>query len=346
MCGALPLVRAGLRFAQPLCASKDGFTLHAATRAGALDAEPREALLEDVLRRRSHAFEHAAAASSPGIELRSSRLKLRAGSERVIFPRPLAAAPWQQSPVQTVVLYVAAVVFVATLIRSSFGFGEALVAVPLLSLLIPIQVAAPVAVLVSITVATIVVAQDWRDVQVRSAGWLVLATIAGIPFGLWLLTGVEPRVVKAVLGSVILAFASYSLVSRAPLHLERDKLAWLIGCGFFAGVFGGAYGMNGPPLVVYGSLRRWSAQQFRATLQAYFLPASVLGMGAYAYAGLWVPLVTRYYFWSLPGALVATALGRALNRRLCERGFLRYVYVGLLVAGVALLAQSVGAHPS
>jgi uncharacterized membrane protein YfcA len=59
-----------------------------------------------------------------------------------------------------VVLHVVAVLFLATLIRSSFGFGEALVAVPLLALRIPIQVAAPLAVLVSIAVAAIVVAQD------------------------------------------------------------------------------------------------------------------------------------------------------------------------------------------
>ena len=31
--------------------------------------------------------------------------------------------------------------------------------------------------------------------------------------------------------------------------------------------------MNGPPLAIYGSMRRWSAQHFRATLQGYFLPA-------------------------------------------------------------------------
>jgi hypothetical protein len=48
--GALPLVRAALAFDKPLCASLDGFTLHAATRAGALDAEGREALLKYILR--------------------------------------------------------------------------------------------------------------------------------------------------------------------------------------------------------------------------------------------------------------------------------------------------------
>jgi uncharacterized membrane protein YfcA len=39
-------------------------------------------------------------------------------------------------------LLVLAVVFLATLIRSAFGFGEALIAVPLLALLMPVEVAA------------------------------------------------------------------------------------------------------------------------------------------------------------------------------------------------------------
>lgn len=98
--------------------------------------------------------------------------------------------------------------------------------------------------------------------------------------------------------------------------------------------------MNGPPLVVYGTLRRWSPAQFRATLQAYFLPASVLGMVGYWLAGLWVPVVTRYYLLSLPAILVATWLGTVLTRRVRDRGFQRWVFGALVVVGLALLVQS------
>lgn len=98
-----------------------------------------------------------------------------------------------------VTFQVLAVLFLATLIRSASGFGEALVAVPLLALLMPIEVAAPVAVLTSITVAAVVLVQDWSEVHVRSAGWLVLSTLFGIPLGLLLLTRVAEPVVKTVL---------------------------------------------------------------------------------------------------------------------------------------------------
>ncbi len=51
------------------------------------------------------------------------------------------------------------VLFLATFIRSTFGFVAALISVPLLGLMIPVKVAAPLAVLASITVASIVVAR-------------------------------------------------------------------------------------------------------------------------------------------------------------------------------------------
>lgn len=236
------------------------------------------------------------------------------------------------------IVAVLAVIFLATLIRSAFGFGEALVAVPLLALLMPIEVATPLAVLVSVTVAATIVLQDWRHIHIRSAWLLVLFTLFGIPLGLLLLTMVAEQVVKTLLAVVILTFSLYCLVSRRPFELTNDRLAWVF--GFSAGVLGGAYGMNGPPLVVYGTLRRWSPEHFRATLQGYFLPASLLGMFGYWLAGLWVPAVTRYYLLSLPGALAAIFLGRVVNQRLKGPMFLVYVHVGLLVVGSVLLWQA------
>jgi len=50
MSGLAPLEPHALGYDKPLCASLDGFTLHAATRAGALDPFGREALLRYVLR--------------------------------------------------------------------------------------------------------------------------------------------------------------------------------------------------------------------------------------------------------------------------------------------------------
>jgi uncharacterized membrane protein YfcA len=241
--------------------------------------------------------------------------------------------------VDWITLVVIVVLFGATLVRSAFGFGEALIAVPLLALAMPVKEAAPLAVLVSITIAFVILLQDWRLVHVRSAGWLVLSTLLGIPLGLVLLRTVPEIVVKAILAAIIIAFSTYSLIGRRKHELKDDRFAWVF--GFNAGVLGGAYGMNGPPLAIYGALRRWSPEYFRPTLQAYFFPASVAGMAGYAFAGLWTPAVNHLYLFSLPGVLLASFLGKSLNRRMTTHKFISYVYVCLTAIGAVLLLQAI-----
>jgi uncharacterized protein len=238
-------------------------------------------------------------------------------------------------------LLVLAIVFLATLIRSAFGFGEALIAVPLLAFCMPLTVAAPLAVLLSVTVAAVVVAQDWRHIHLRSAAGLVVATVFGIPIGLLVLTNSHQEMVKAGLGILIALFAGYSLIARDGLRLEHEHRPLLLLSGFVAGIMGGAYGMNGPPLVVYGSLRRWSPQQFRATLQAYFLPASLLGMAGYWSAGLWTRTVTHEFLLSIPVMLPAVLLGRVINRHFSGAAFLKYVYGGLVLIGAVLFVEAI-----
>ncbi|HEX3659234.1 MAG TPA: sulfite exporter TauE/SafE family protein [Pirellulales bacterium] len=237
-------------------------------------------------------------------------------------------------------IYVLVVIFLATLIRSTLGFGEALVAVPLLALRIPITVAAPLAVLVSVLVAAIIIVQDWQHVHIRSAAWLIVASLFGIPLGILLLVKVDGHIVKAILGTVIVAFSIYSLTGKTKLHLHQDHWGYLICCGFLSGVLGGAYGMNGPPLAVYGSLRRWSPQHFRATLQGYFLPASLAGLIGYLAFGVWGSAISRYFVLSLPIVVVAILLGRAINHRVKDHGFFRFVYIALMVIGGMLITQS------
>lgn len=194
--------------------------------------------------------------------------------------------------------------------------------------------------LVSTVVAGVVVVHDWRHVELRSAIGLILSALPGIPLGVLLLAKGNEHVVKSILGILIIGFSIYSLTASAARHLPEDHYGWLLGCGFLSGVLGGAYGMNGPPLAVYGALRRWNPQHFRATLQGYFLPASLVGLIGYAALGLWRGALTRYFLLSLPAIAAAFLLGRVINQRMKGPGFFRFVYIGLIAVGSVLLIQA------
>lgn len=243
--------------------------------------------------------------------------------------------------IESATLHVLLVAFAATLIRSAFGFGEALIAVPLLAFWIPLQEAAPLALLYSMTVASVVLTHDWKKIHLSSAKGLLLWTLPGLPVGLLLLTEGHPAAVKAALGVLILSFALWGLSARRPPAIEGNGRGWLAACGFCAGVLGGAYAMSGPPLVLYGAMRRWPAQQFRATLQAYFLPSGLLASVGFWIAGLWVPEVLRLYLISLPAMIPAMVLGTMINRRLHGDVFIKLVYAGLAIIGGILIVRGV-----
>lgn len=237
-------------------------------------------------------------------------------------------------------IYILSALFIATLVRSTFGFGEALVAVPILAFFIPIEVAVPLAVLVSIFIAAFVLVQDRKQVHFYSAKWLIFYAALGIPFGLLLLVYGNETAIKLGLGIFIILYSLYSLFGKNSFRLKTDNKLWLFLCGFISGILGGSYGFNGPPIVIYGNLRRWTAKHFRATLQAYFLPVGIIGMLGFWYNDLWNSTVNYYFLIALPVIIPAIIIGRFINSKLKDNTFLKYVYMGLICVGALLLGQT------
>jgi uncharacterized membrane protein YfcA len=238
------------------------------------------------------------------------------------------------------IIFILLISFIASLVRSTLGFGESLVAVPLLLLFLPVEVAVPLSVMLSIVIALVVVIQDHNKIHFDSAKWLIFYAILGIPLGMVLLFYGSEFLVKTGLGILIIAYSFYSLFATKNKFLNQDSRLWLFVCGFLSGILGGAYGLNGPPLVVYGNMRQWSPKHFRATLQAYFLPVSFVGLIGYYAKGLITVQVNTYFLISLTTAIPAIFLGRYLNHKLKAGAFFKYVYIGLVIIGIILVTSA------
>jgi len=240
---------------------------------------------------------------------------------------------------------VIAIFVVASLTRATFGFGEALVAMPLLSFVVPLQTATPLVALHAMVMSLVVVVQDWRHIHVRSVSRLLIATIAGAPLGLWWLTSIDDRAVKLFLAVLIIVFSTFALiqsrlqpqVATSEQPIDRDRGAYAF--GFLSGLLGSAYNTYGPPLVMYATLRGWNPLQFRATLQGYFFAVGLIILPLHASAGLWTAEVWRYFLCAAPALVVTMPLGRALNRRFSGAVFLKAVHVGLLLIAASLIVH-------
>jgi uncharacterized protein len=238
---------------------------------------------------------------------------------------------------QTLMLVIVAIVGAACLLQSTVGFGSALLAMPLLVPLIGLRTATPLIGLCTFVLGVIVIVRDRAQIDLRAARVLIAASVIGVPFGLLLLRAAPESIMLHALGVLLIAYAAYNL-SNARLPASDHPAAALL-LGFVSGVLGGAYNTNGPPLVIYGQLKRWPPGQFRATLQGVFFFANIaIVFGQYA-TGLWTVQVWTYFAWSLPMILAATFLGGWLNTRIPRERFALLVYALLIVFGVLLLLR-------
>lgn len=237
-------------------------------------------------------------------------------------------------------LLIFAILFVSTFIHSTLGFGQALIAMPLLAMVIEFKTATPLVAFILMTIGAVILLRNWRGVALNAAWRLVLSSCFGIPVGLFLIKGIPEGLTKVFLGILVILFSLYNLANRYLKIVDVSRvsggsgLAYLF--GFLAGVLGAAYNTSGVVITIYATLRDWSPDRFRSTLQSYFVFTGLFILASHGLVGLWTPDVLRLYGSSLPLVLVGIFLGGKLNRFIPQGQFDGYVNVGLLVMGLLL----------
>jgi uncharacterized membrane protein YfcA len=238
----------------------------------------------------------------------------------------------------SLVLPVVSILVLSAFVRGMIGFGNALIAMPLLALVVSVQIASPVVGLANLTGILIILVRQWRSVDLRAAWRLTLSSLIGIPIGLLFIKNANESLVRVLLGVTLIAFGLYYLIAPRLPYLRGEGTSYAFGLA--SGVLGGAYNTNGPPIVLYGALRRWPPESFRATLQGVFLPTNLMVIVGHVLAGLATPAVLKLYALSLPLMLLATLLGMRLARRIPQGQFNRLVYAFLVAMGALLIVRA------
>jgi uncharacterized membrane protein YfcA len=234
----------------------------------------------------------------------------------------------------TIVLIIT-IVFGAALIQSLSGFGFAVIIMPLISLMVGLQVAAPMVALTALTVYSINVARYRRAIDYKELLRLGVAAVLGVPLGIWVLTSMDESVVMRILGLMLVTYAIFALVRPTTKWVLSRH--WAYPAGLLAGCLTGAYNVPGPPVIVYGSLRQWPRDEFRALLQAIFFIGGVLVVGSHLVAQRVTADVLRLYLFALPALGLGILVGSRVDRYVDRDRFRTIVTVMVLVLGLALL---------
>ena len=224
--------------------------------------------------------------------------------------------------------------FMSTTLRSAFGFGNALIAMPLLILLFDLRTATPLVGLIGLITALVMLSREWRELEIKDVLYLLLASLAGIPIGLYLLVSVPEVIVRRILGLILIGFGAFNLAGVKLPKIESGLLA--IPFGVLSGILGGAYNANGPPIVIYGLMRGWNQEKFRATLQGYFLMTGLVVAASHGAAGLWTRQVLTYFLISIPVVVLGILIGGKVAAKIPAQKFNQVLYGFLILLGILM----------
>jgi uncharacterized membrane protein YfcA len=240
-----------------------------------------------------------------------------------------------------ILLYLLAglLIFSSHLVAGIAGFGNQIVALPLLAMLVGLD-AGKCALVVLGTIMYTILTIRWH-IHINRRELLVMVVLAGIGLviGMYIFKMLNPRMAELTLGIFVLVVGIQGLIRPTLLKLVPDPVAKLLVLG--GGIVHGAFTTGGPLLVIYAQRAMPHKSEFRSTLGVMWLALNVGLMIGWTITNNWSPRTPVLCLIGLPFLAAGITGGEYLHHKLDGPAFRRFVNVVLLFNGIILIARAV-----
>lgn len=145
-----------------------------------------------------------------------------------------------------------------------------------------------------------------------------------------------------------LSFTACYMLVRKPLVIGHQKMGFDVFAGLLGGITGGAAGFPGAFVTIWCGFKEWSKERQRAKFQLFILimqVAALAAIGLLRHSAGKVGLETADLL-CIPAALLGTAAGMTLYKRLSDNHFARAVNVLMIVSWISYFGLSRGSATS
>ena len=240
-------------------------------------------------------------------------------------------------------LWVIGVILLGTFVQGLTGFGLALVSVPLLSLMLDVKVAVPVAGLFGWLITFPLVYKMRQHVQWKVCMIMVAGSLPGSLLGANLLKIMPARWILVLMGCVLIVASLHSLLKKKQAHAGQQSSGIVAAfAGFFSGTLGASVGEPGPPVIAYSSMQPWSSDQVKASLLFFFMLQMIGAIFGFWHKDLLTAEVFGNFAWGIPSFIAGLYLGtKAWDLLKTYRiNYHRIVHIFLFCIGSVLLVKN------
>jgi uncharacterized membrane protein YfcA len=229
---------------------------------------------------------------------------------------------------------VCAAVAVGATLQGSVGIGVGLVSAPVLALIEPRLVPAPL-IVSGMVLALLVLCRGRQSIHLSGLKWALIGRIPGAILGGALLAVLPQDRMALAFGILVLGAVAMSVSG-----LCLQPTGWTLVCaGVLSGIMGTIASIGGPPLaLVY---QGEAGARLRGTLSAYFVISSSISLLVLRLAGRFGSDELRLALALLPGVLIGFAASTRVAP-LVDRGYTRPAVLTLsALAGVVVILRQI-----
>ncbi|MBI2611417.1 sulfite exporter TauE/SafE family protein [Candidatus Gottesmanbacteria bacterium] len=235
------------------------------------------------------------------------------------------------------ILFASLIIFFAFYTRSLFGFGGALISIPLLAFLFDLKIAVPLEAIFEVALSLLLIRGIWKDINWRILYSLLIGSVLGTILGTYFLQSFANIILLKILGFVIIIF-SLNLLFKPDKYLHLPKIFGVF-AGIIGGTLGGMFGTSGPPYVLYLVYQIKPKEILRATLIGLFAFDFIFRLGYFVVKGLITQDILSMTFLLTPALIVGTFLGKRHFTVFDEKTYRKLVVILLIVTGFLLILK-------
>ncbi|CUA82944.1 sulfite exporter TauE/SafE family protein [Pseudidiomarina woesei] len=227
-------------------------------------------------------------------------------------------------------LIIIAIMFLGACLQGITGFGSGLIAVPLLTLLLPLTVITPTLSVVNFVMATYLAWALRHHVRFKQWRALLLSGIIGTLMGNYLLAYMRLDWLQMAMAIMIFLVAVLFWFGLQWRHQSGAPLQTMT--GLLAGFSNGALTLGGPPVVLFLTGNGLERLAFRATLTVFFWALAVTNIISFGVQGRYQLEQLTLLASLLVGAISGAWLGHKVSGYLSELLFRKISLILVMVA--------------
>ncbi len=234
------------------------------------------------------------------------------------------------------------ILFWASLVHGSIGFGFGMIATPLVAMYSDMQTTITYMLLPTMMANIISILSEGKFFEALKKFWFIIVLmVIGSAIGTVLLVYTNSELFKLLLAFIIILYLLQSVINIKATFIARYPKSSTYGLGIFGGVMSGLTNVVAPLMIMYTLELKYSKKDAIQLSNLCFLFTKIGQIGVFLYYGVYTLNTLEVSFWGILAVCLGMFLGVKIKTKIDTKLYGKILKFLLLIIACLLIIETI-----